>query len=1723
MERTMKMSVLLLSLLLGVVFVSESWSVAKYRYDKNHEDSVRVLVLWNYNSVGSTSCPSGTRDVGRVAKDFVLEAINGVPNIEIRRTEITNLSAVKAVFAPNLPHVLVHVQAGWRSQNGPYLPEVITYLTQNGVGIVSVGDDAAFTASQIFGITDYSNGPAPMGAARDYPQLWITLNPENDVPQEPGIIKNAVKYYVPSAHLDFKPYAVNGRCEADADKFTVLPSFLHVVSFMGFQQGVAPNGAHVGNVDEFSTILAFGNDTRRAVNLSFQPQYLQNAEAVEQITYDAIMWASLANQGFEVEEPVADPASKSFEFAETVSLNTATTNAKIYYSLNNGTYQLYTTPIEITETTVLKAFARDGKVSSDTITENYIKTAYDSKIELTSVSGQILSGISGLTETDNQFIVTLTAPYATLTSVVLDISTGTSKDIETFILKHSRNTGNALIFTDTLNFAVLPTSPSNGMVEVSSFDRISASWDNPLNSQDKPEAAFQITPLPLPGKVYFADEYGEKVVSLTGEETLLYVVVEDQEFDPSRLDEYSITLTNTKAENNTSLPDKETFKLRKIAPGKYGATVPVTLSKLSPAVVQGNSRFEIRKGDMLSVVYVDPVDKLKAQDDQMYGIQIQQSGIIHFANANFTVPARVIESGKWDASQGRVYLYYEDDYVSTIIRKTADIVVIGSDENGAEIVDRETVHLHLSGQRGEIGEWTIELPLIEDTSAIPGDGILQYYFSSEIRVEVATHMAGTVEKLAGDISKAVLPLMPAPYPGTVFFASKDWEPISSFTGDEERLYIVVMDRVYDKDRMDEYVVTVTNTKGENNTALTDKESYKLMEIAPGKFGVIVPVSPSSQSPPVIQGNGKFRMRKGDGVKVVYVDPVDQLEASDSKNFGMPGQQKGQIYFSNADYSIPALTMERGIWDASSGMVYLYYEDDYISGLIRKSVHITLTSTDGQGRKIIDTEMAHLNLTGKNDSIGIWTLELMLHDNPTAVPGDGKLQFYFSGEIVVNVATHRAGTIEKLAGDTVKAVLSTAYANRQEQISLRDATTGSLIYRQTNAVKVCVEDQVFSAAYQDTLLLEKVECKSSGDLLKGVELLQTTFGSNEYCGVFKKDEAMVGAFNDDVLHCQDIDNLVAYYTDPVYGTSVKKVVSIMDNVNTEIQLIDLAGNSIIKTYRESKGNRIKVRLTHNTPDIYLVDTLYVTLSTDAGDALTVRAIETSKDNGVFEAVVSLGFTELPDKHNNVIEGRLNPGELINTMMLTAQNGPAAISITVTAAYVPVEKAWIVDGNGDGQVDSIFVNFKSSIPSLPGQVSSIDWPYEGAQEQVVQATPSFPEFSPVNYVPGNLSTITVVLPGVLDRSQAVFPADVTGRDIQNPPFLNLPEGPIFQGQRVTIEDAVGPVIVSAEKRTSGNVYYKDVDGIVRKRPDTLIITISEKIRQLHNAGTPWDSLFFFKSRHMENKDAYPLISLAGVNPVVQGFDSLSWIFILDNGTETIKPLIDDELFMSPLAPYVDASPAQNRPQDVGTIITGVEPSASLQYSNIYVPVVGADVDDPLSLMANLHINENGAVTPGRDLVLMDNGFGEYAYARMWVKPVGLQWDGSVMDPGTECSMGFSEQTGLSEYPENCLSTVQVFIDDAYTAEIAIFDHMGKYIFQSVQYFGHCGEIDNKYRRTTKGIQSWLVWNQKDMHDRYVGTGVYIWKVKFTTSKGSHMAVYRQGIVRSGIDPMEGCAVQ
>ena len=266
------------------------------RVAKSYEDTVRILVITNMTASGGGNCSPATIPVGPKTLDFVKQSLAGVPNVKYGDARSTTWATVTAAFAPKMPHVIVHINAGFYSESGG-MDAILDQAANQLIGVVSIGDDAAAFAGNVFGFKNISNADPVMDDGIKFSKLWVELTPKSDTLQDPGIVRNTATALGVDT-VFFKPFGTdpNGdfRCQEDADTYNVDPAYARNVSFLGFQ-GAQDNGKPVGTPHQWQVITAFQSLQRRGVALSYQPQFMANAKAAHQIDYDAIMFASFAH------------------------------------------------------------------------------------------------------------------------------------------------------------------------------------------------------------------------------------------------------------------------------------------------------------------------------------------------------------------------------------------------------------------------------------------------------------------------------------------------------------------------------------------------------------------------------------------------------------------------------------------------------------------------------------------------------------------------------------------------------------------------------------------------------------------------------------------------------------------------------------------------------------------------------------------------------------------------------------------------------------------------------------------------------------------------------------------------------------------------------------------------------------------------------------------------------------------------------------------------------------------------------------------------------------------------------------------------------------------------------------------------------------------------------------------------------------------------------------
>ena len=585
-----------------------------------------------------------------------------------------------------------------------------------------------------------------------------------------------------------------------------------------------------------------------------------------------------------------------------------------------------------------------------------------------------------------------------------------------------------------------------------------------------------------------------------------------------------------------------------------------------------------------------------------------------------------------------------------------------------------------------------------------------------------------------------------------------------------------------------------------------------------------------------------------------------------------------------------------------------------------------------------------------------------------------------------------------------------------------------------------------------------------------------------------------------------DKITLSYKDPDNTTDSCSITMDVETLPTQIDFLNPLTREILTSFSQTHLiDSLRLRVTTRQQRLggeieTLTQWVY---NSSRRDSLLVTLFETNPTSGVFEGNFALSFSANPVANNTIIEGLadISTGNLTDNLS-TSLKGTTR-SLTVSGLFTPASHAWLKDGNKDGIPDQVFIKFPKKLDQLPAYVTDIHWPAEVGAGINTDSDDKFMFFN------SDSSLVMVQLTGV-----NLFKDRFTKLGTPQP-TLTLPAEATFYSQKVAIVDSLGPVITSV--RGYSSILPPQKDSLQGNRfinqSDTLIVTFSEGWKprpDLASGSDPYNKLLVFhpydnttkscdqsqvKTIKLQNPDKAPEVYS---DPQNKNPGQVQYIIQLSNAFNAEKISDLDCIFLSEQAPISDSlnnTPLQgSSPLD----FDARQPPARM---SIWKPVVGGN----RQTQNRIDIGSSGAQHPYA------------ANTNIWIKPLGLQPNGTIVDPYLGPNMCSVPKDNASESPlnSNCLSTVMVQSKDPYIATIHIYDHLGKFIWEGKQRYGYCGETENQNRLGNGFAKSWLVWNLRDTKGEMVGTGVYIWRVSLQiegakNQKQKVYSYYRQGVV-------------
>lgn len=390
---------------------------------------------------------------------------------------------------------------------------------------------------------------------------------------------------------------------------------------------------------------------------------------------------------------------------------------------------------------------------------------------------------------------------------------------------------------------------------------------------------------------------------------------------------------------------------------------------------------------------------------------------------------------------------------------------------------------------------------------------------------------------------------------------------------------------------------------------------------------------------------------------------------------------------------------------------------------------------------------------------------------------------------------------------------------------------SKISRSTSEVGLKVKSNSFSADV-DTITAS-LKCLRSGDEENKIKMVEQEDGQYVNLKKIYKDEYSAKK-NNGSISCEAKDTLVATYKNPKTGNTAYDTVAIGDFVSTTYQFLEVKEDNDLDSVKTSTKAAFRLRVTATSPKASQIDTISVSLFTNKGDTLTVKAVETEKNSAMFDYTGDFYFEEDSlSMKDSLLDAVLDLTKTKNRIKIQAQYAKDSSklskrdSLIVYTSYVPADTAEMYDKNLDGIADFVRIHFKKPLKQNVESIDSVFWPKSG-------------NGAPRSKVKTSSITVEKDSSWVQAKLKDSLKYGFTVPDTSMPPYLRVTKTSSDMAQKVYLIDKVGAVPKSAKKKP-GKVYLDEyLDPNVEIPPDTLHITMSEKISR-NGSNDAWKKLF------------------------------------------------------------------------------------------------------------------------------------------------------------------------------------------------------------------------------------------------------------------------------------------
>ncbi len=445
------------------------------------------------------------------------------------------------------------------------------------------------------------------------------------------------------------------------------------------------------------------------------------------------------------------------------------------------------------------------------------------------------------------------------------------------------------------------------------------------------------------------------------------------------------------------------------------------------------------------------------------------------------------------------------------------------------------------------------------------------------------------------------------------------------------------------------------------------------------------------------------------------------------------------------------------------------------------------------------------------------------------------------------------------------------------------SSGKSIKRTTEKIRLTLESQDFTPG-KDTLTVS-LSCFYSGDIESNLKVAEKKPGYYEITKDIEKNE-YAPKRGDGKISCDASDILVAEFKDPVYKTLASKRVVVSDNIDTTYRFLKKKTDVELDSVETTDSVAFVLRVTAESKSIYARDTIKVTLFTNTGDTIRLKAVETDVYSSEFETTSAFYFVdgekELKSKRLDAV---FNYKSTRNRVKIYAEvdGDESALSfrnsLIVYSNYAAADYAEIYDSDKDGRADSVRIHFIDRLSENIASIDTIFWNAAGKTWKKASKSRM--------HVSEDSRWVEAVI-------KEPFGYGVTFADKDNAPYLRMTKTAADRPQKVELRDKIGPVPVKAEKhpgRVQTEEYIEESYGIP---PDTLFVEMSEAI-STKETNEPWKNLFRYSARCSDTLSM--ALRVLGEPKVSES--GKEWTIVLkDNNL-----LVDNCIRTNPASGYVD----------------------------------------------------------------------------------------------------------------------------------------------------------------------------------------------------------------------------